>query len=1001
MSAKNHCNPLARLNTAHRVDTTKPLTFSFDGKKYIGCEGDTLASALLANGVKRLGRSFKLHRPRGLLAAGREEPNALVQLEGGGFDEPNARATIIPLYEGLKAQGQNAWPNVDRDIFSVLGFFHRLLPASFYYKSMIWPNWHFYEGLVRRMAGLGKAPVANDVQQYHKRNVHCEVLIVGGGPAGLAAALAAGRSGLRVIVMDEQEELGGSLLAENRSIDGISARDWIDSTLQTLKSMPDVTLLARTSVTGYYEHNFLAAVERVNNHRGKQADLIATRERLWRVRAQQVVVATGAIERPLVFANNDRPGIMLASAVQTYLTRYGVAAGRQVLVVTNNDSAYRTALALHDAGVNVIAVVDSRRKVNGIYQKAVADLRIPLFIGYMVKTVHGRRAVKAVTLAKHLGKGLLGATRETLTCDLVAMSAGWTPTVHLYSQAGGSLDFDDNKACFVPRQCEQAVSVVGAANGEFQLRECLNQGYSLGAQAAQAAGAQSLAPMQVESCDDWSECPIEAYWYSRNVPSEKQWLDFQYDVKVADIELAHRENFVSVEHVKRYTTNGMSVDQGKTSNINTLAVMAELSGRRIPEVGTTKFRPPYHPATFGAFVGRELGERLAPWQEMPAHRWHLTQGAQMEDMGWQRPEYYLRAGEGELDAIKREVLAVRYNVGMFDGSPLGKIEIKGFDAALLLNRVYINNTLSLAVNAGRYGLMCNENGVVIDDGVFVRMADDHYLVHTTSANAARITQWIEEWLQCEWPDLSVIVNNVTSQWANVTVSGPNARNVLTKLDSDIDFARDAFAHMQFRSGTINGVEARVLRASFTGEISFEISVPARYGLSLWETVYAAGQEFDITPYGVESLMVLRAEKGYLHIGADTDGTTNPLDLGWGVPISKKKADFIGRRSLSRANDVRDDRLQFVGIEAIDSTVLLPIGGHVIGRGKLQLPEKTQGYITSACISPSLEKSIALGIVAGGRERTGEQVYVYANGKTIAARIVQPCHFDVKGNRLNG
>lgn len=1008
MKKRNYIDPLNRVGTTHRVNTKKPITFSFNGKDYSGYEGDTLASALLANGVKRFGRSFKLHRPRGVMAAAEEEMNALVQLEEYGFEEPNARATLQPLYHGLKARGQNGWPSIEFDFFSVLGFFHRLLPASFYYKSMMWPSWHFYEGIVRRLAGLGKVPSVKDAQHYHKRNLQCDLLIIGGGVTGLCAALAAGKSGLRVVLMDQQEEFGGSLLGEQRVIGGQAASAWIADTVSELKRLPEMTLLPRTVASGYYDHNFVAAVERVSNRFSPSSiNNTAVRERLWRVRAKRVLIATGAIERPLVFSNNDRPGIMLASAVQTYLNRYGVAVGRNIVIVTNNDSAYRTALALHDAGINVVAVVDSRSINDGIGRQLVLDRNIPLFAGYMVQKVHGRRQVKAITLAKHLGGGTLGDKGETLSCDIVAMSAGWTPTVHLYCQAGGSLTFDEHNACFVPAGCAQAVSIAGAANGQFKLQDCLNAGYQCGLDAAVALLKNAIMDpavienLQYIASDDWAETSIEAYWYTKNVASEKQWLDFQYDVTVSDIELANRENFLSVEHVKRYTTSGMSIDQGKTSNVNTLAVIADLTGCRISDIGTTKFRPLYHPASLGVFAGREAGEGYAPRREMPAHSWHVAHGAQMVELDWQRPEYYLRSGEDEGAAIKREVLAVRSNVGMFDGSPLGKIEVKGPDAARFLNRIYINNVLSLKDNAGRYGLMCNENGIVIDDGVFVRITDDHFLVHTTSAGATHIFHWMEEWLQCEWPDLQVIVNNVTTQWANVTISGPKSRTVLQKLDSDIDFSREAFPHMQYRSGVINGVEARVLRASFTGEISYEISVPARYGLSLWETVYELGREYDIAAYGVESLMVLRAEKGYLHIGADTDGTTNPLDLGWGIPISKKKDDFIGRRSLSRTNDIRQDRLQFVGIEALDFGEQLPVGGHIVSGADITLPEKTQGYVTSACLSPTLNKSIGLGMVAAGRERLNDLVFIYANGKTIPAQIVSPTHFDIKGDRLNG
>jgi sarcosine oxidase subunit alpha len=591
-----------------------------------------------------------------------------------------------------------------------------------------------------------------------------------------------------------------------------------------------------------------------------------------------------------------------------------------------------------------------------------------------VKQVHGRREVTGLTLTAHKGQGVIDVehgevSAPALNCDVVAVSGGWTPTIHLYSQAGGSLDYDEEKCCFVPRACAQNVQVVGAANGDFD-------------------------PVEGEQV-------IEPYWYTQGVATHKQWLDFQYDVKVSDIELAARENFVSVEHVKRYTTSGMSVDQGKTGNINTLAVMAELSGRKIPEVGTTKFRPPYHPATLGTFAGRTVGELYAPTQQLPAHCWHLAHGAHFEDYGWQRPDYYLQADESADAAMRREVAAARNRAALFDASPLGKIEVYGPDAARFLNKFYINNVPSLKIGCARYGMMCNENGVVIDDGVFVRLAEDHYLVHTTSGSTTRIAQWMEEWRQCEWPDMAVLTNNVTTQWATATLSGPNARAILQKLDSDIAFEAESFPHMHYREGQLGGAGARVLRASFTGEVSFELSVPARFGLSLWQTLMAAGKGLGITPLGVESLMMLRTEKGYLHVGADTDGSTNPLDVGWAVPIKKKVDDFIGRRSLSRPNDVRPERLQFVGLEPLDRSQLLPVGGHVIESNRLNPPQRSQGYVTSSCFSHTLHKSIALGIVAGGQQRTGEQVSVCSNGDIFAATIVSPTHFDPKGERLHG
>ncbi|MEN8721920.1 MAG: 2Fe-2S iron-sulfur cluster-binding protein [Alphaproteobacteria bacterium] len=951
-------NPLNRLPTAHRVDPEKPMTFSFDGKTYQGAAGDTLGSALMANGVRILGRSFKLHRPRGLMAAGRDEPNALVQLEGGAFDEPNARASLVPLYDGLTAQGQNAWPTVSRDALGLLGLLQRFLPASFYYKSMMWPSWHFYEWAVRRLAGLGKSPTVPDAQIYHKRNAHCDVLVVGGGRAGIEAALTAAKDGKRVMLLDEQEELGGRLLAES------GHSDWVALQRAELASLPDVTVLPRTTATGYYDHNFVAAVERLTNHLGPSADSDTPRERLWRIRAARVVLATGAMERPLVFANNDRPGVMLASAVQTYVNRYGVAPGNSLVFVTTNDSAYRAAFDAHKAGVAVQAVVDLRPVFPDTWAAKLRDAGVEVIAGYGIATVKGRRAVRGVKLAPHQGNGVLGKVDRHLSCDVIAMSGGWTPTIHLYSQAGGKLTYREDIAALVPAGCAQKVGVIGTANGD---------------------GLDQVTPV----------------WYTKTARTDKQWVDFQYDVKVSDLALATRENFTSVEHVKRYTTNGMSVDQGKSSNVNALAVMAELTDRKISDVGTTKFRPPYHPATIGSFVGQQTDHRLAPFMTMPAHDWHVANGGVMREFGgWQRPDCYLRPGEDEHQACWREALAVRRSVGMSEGSPLGKIEVLGPDAAQFLNRVYINNMATLKPGKARYGIVCNENGIVIDDGVVVRFADDHYMLHTTSSGAAHIAQWMEEWLQCEWPDLNVMINNVTTQWANVTVSGPKARAVMQSLDSDVDFAGDAFPHMTLRTGQMNGVEVRILRASYTGETSFEVNVPARFGAALWQEIYDAGQPHDITPYGVESLMWLRTEKGYLHIGADTDGNTNPLDIGWGVPISKKRDDFIGRRSLLREMDQREDRRQFIGLRAVDGKTPLTIGGHVIEDAHPNLPVESLGYVTSACVSPTLNQSIGLGIVKGGRGRMGETLYVYANGTVTAVEIVSPTHFDPEGSRLN-
>ncbi|MBN3786547.1 sarcosine oxidase subunit alpha family protein [Burkholderia sp. Ac-20353] len=981
----------------------RKVQFTFDGKTYEGLEGDTLAAALLANGVDTVGRSFKLHRPRGIMGSSVEEPNGLVQLESGEFDEPNVRSTMIPLYPGLRATSQNAWPNAQNDVLGILDRFAKMLPASFYYKSMIWPNWHFYERFVRPIAGLGKAPRLPDAQNYQKRNIHCDLLIVGGGPAGLSAAVVAGNAGLRVILVDDREQFGGSLLAERFNVNGVSGERWVERTVAQLKQLPNVQLMPRTNVSGYYENNFLAAAQRVSNHLGPNGQKGRLRERLWRIRARAVILATGAIERPLVFANNDRAGIMLASAVRLYVNRFGVVPGSQAVIATNNDDAYRTAFDLHTIGVKSICVVDTRSKVSDELVRELKGRGIVHYVGYGIRDVVGKRRVKALKLSRHIGNGTLAPDVTTIECDLVAMSSGWTPTIHLYSQAGGTLQYKEGIACLIPQSCVQSVSIIGAANGDFSLPECIEAGVKAAESAVAKLGAKLTSPSTIPQTHDAEResLRIEPYWYTTNTRTDKQWLDFQYDVKVSDVELAMGENFRSVEHVKRYTTGGMSVDQGKSSNFNILAIMAELSGQPIVKVGTTRFRPPYQPVTIGTFVGGAVGELYSPWQTLPATSSHTAAKARYGEYGWRRPDYYPRGHEDIVAATRREVLAVRSGVGMFDGSPLGKIEVKGPDAAKFLNRVYVNNLATLKPGLARYAMLTNDNGVLIDDGVIVRLAEDHYLVHATSAAVGRVFLLLEEYLQYDWPDLRVHINNVTSQWANVTVSGPKARLVLQQLDSDIDFSAESFPHMHFRSGKLANVPVRILRASFTGEVTYEISVGSRYGNALWDLIKKVGDAFGVTPYGIEALEVMRTEKGYLHVGADTDGNSNPLDVGWGKIIEKKTEDFIGKRSLQRPADKANGRLELVGLESVDPKIPLPVGGHFINGDNTNIPIKSDGYVTSACVSPMLNKAIGLGILRNGFSRLGEVVTIYTRGKTISARVVPTAHFDPKGERLNG
>jgi sarcosine oxidase subunit alpha len=918
---------MTRLATGGAIDRARTLRFRFDGRDYQGHPGDTLASALIASGVRLIGRSFKYHRPRGIMAAGAEEANALVRLGEGDRAEPNLKATEIPLTDGLVATSVNCWPSPRIDLRGVNQFGAPLLIAGFYYKTFMWPNWHLFEGPIRRAAGLGIAPKGNDPDRYVHANAACDVLVVGGGPAGLAAAVEAARTGRSVILAEADFRLGGSALWRG---------DAAAETLATeLAGLANVRILTRTNVFGYYDHNGLAATE--------QLDGAGPRQRVWKLRAGEVVLATGAIERPLVFEGNDRPGVMLASAAQAYAGRYGVLAGRNVTVFTNNDGAYEAACALQTAGAQV-TLVDVRTAPD---PQSVAALTAQ---GVTIKT--GRRIVAA--------KGALGVRKvklddgTTLSCDLVGMSGGWSPVVHLFSQSGGKLRFDEAGQMFVPDQAVQNVRMVGGAAGDL--------------------GTLNLEPL-------WE------------VPGSgtKKFVDFGNDVTARDIAIAVDENYRSVEHLKRYTTLGMGVDQGKTSNVNGLAIMGALTGRAPGAVGTTRFRPPYTPVTLGALAGPGVGPLFRPIRYLPAYDWHVAKGALFEEHGpWLRPTAYPQGEETWEQAAQREARAARAVAALFDGSPLGKIEVAGPDAATFLDRIYVGNASNLKPGRARYGLMLNENGIIVDDGVFVRLADDRFLVHTTSGGADRIAAILEEWLQCEWVDLDVAVLPVTTQWATMTVSGPEARALIERIGTDIDLA--AFPHMQFRTGTVAGLPARVLRASFTGEASYEISVAASEAGRLAAAISAAGA----VPIGIEALMILRTEKGYLHVGVDTDGTTLPDDVGMAGPIAKKASDFIGRRSLLRSEAIRPDRLQLVGLASEDSR--LPVGAHVLRDDAV--PGPIDGHVTSSVDSPTLGHPVALALVRSGRVRLGETVMLYDMGRRYRATIVDPVFYDKAGERLN-
>ena len=1001
-----------RLPDGGRIDRDQSLAFTFNGRRLTGYAGDTVASALLANGVRIVGRSFKYHRPRGIVGAGPEEPNARLQLETGGRALPNQQATRVELYDGLSADSVNCWPGPDFDLMSGIGLFHRLTPAGFYYKTFMWPAsfWKYYEHVIRRAAGLGRAPTAPDPDHYDKMNAHCDVLVVGGGPAGLAAAAAAAASGARVILADDQPELGGRLLSERAEIDGGPAMDWAAAAEAAIAGTEDAIVLKRTTAFGYYDHNFVGLIEQRGAILPDGGD--RSRQRIWRVRAKQVVLATGAIERPLIFADNDRPGVMLAGAVRSYVNRYGVAPGKRVAVFTNNDDAYRTALDLADAGVAVAvaAVVDVRHDPSGDLVTQAMARGIEIVDGAAVTGVQGSRGVRGIEVMglNEAGDGVTGAARD-IECDVICSSGGWNPAIHLHSHAGGKATFDAERGIFLPGETLQAATSAGAAAGTFDLAGCVDGGAEAGKAAAAQAGYKKSPRRKNPKIATEDEAPLRLIW---TVPTTaptgrrgKHFLDQAHDVTAADVQLAAREGYRSIEHAKRYTTLGMAPDQGKTGNIPGMAVLGQALGvDNVGDVGTTTFRPPFTPVTLGALAGRDVGPLMDPVRMTPIHHWHELAGCTWEDVGqWKRPWYYPKDGEDMHTAVSRECKAVRDAVGILDASTLGKIDIQGPDAAEFLNRVYTNAWTKLGNGRCRYGLMLGEDGMIMDDGVTTRLADDHFVMTTTTGNAASVLEWLEEWLQTEWPELKVFCTSVTEQWANATICGPRARDLLAEC-TDIALDAESFPFMSMQDATVAGIPARIFRISFTGELSYEINVPASCGLSLWTALINAGDKYGITPYGTETMHVLRAEKGYIIVGQETDGTTTPQDLGMDWIVSAKK-DFIGRRSFAREDNQRDDRKQLVGLLTDDPSTVLPEGAQIT-ETRLERPPPGStvpmiGHVTSSYHSPNLGRSFALALVKRGRERIGENVYLPLDGGVARAEVTGPVFVDPEGSRIDG
>ncbi|MFV2052203.1 sarcosine oxidase subunit alpha family protein [Aliiroseovarius sp. YM-037] len=991
------------------VNRMKPVEFTFNGKRLKGYEGDTLASALLANDQMLVGRSFKYHRPRGIVASGAEEPNALVNMGEGGRFEPNQRATTTELFEGLKAASQNHWPSLEFDVGALNTLAARFLPAGFYYKTFIHPRaaWkHVFEPIIRQSAGLGKAPKDRDADRYEHFYAFVDVVVIGGGIAGLQAAKAAGESGAKVLLIEQTADWGGRAPVDGAEIAGKPADDWVNETVEALDAMENVHIRTRTMGAGVYDHGYVLAYERIADHTPGDD---RPRHRLWRIRAGQVVTATGAIERPLSFAGNDVPGVMLASAVRDYLVNWGVSIGDRTVIATNNDDAYRTAIALKEAGMDVPVIIDARPEANGALPNRARELGIRVEPGKAIGKVKGGKRVEGVSLCLQAGEG--GAL-EDIACDAVAMSGGWSPVVHLWSHCGGKLTWDATNAMFRPdpdrgptgADGETFVVPAGAANGAFATGDVLSDAHAAGKAAAKALGHKTKRTAAPKA-NDVEEQPMLPVWIMPQGAGDalriKMWLDYQNDVKVSDVQLAAREGYESVEHTKRYTTLGMATDQGKLSNINGLAVLSDALNQEIPTTGTTTFRPPYTPISMGAIAGEARGEIFQPLRRTPMHDWHDANGAYWEPVGhWRRPYCYQKPGESIEDAVNREVTNTRQKLGLLDASTLGKLIVKGPDAGRFMDMMYTNMMSTLKVGKCRYGLMCTENGFLSDDGVVARLDEDTFLCHTTSGGADRIHAWMEEWLQTEWWDWKAYVANVTEQFAQIAVVGPNARKVLEKLGG-MNVSKEALAFMEWKDGKIGEFDARVFRISFSGELSYEIAVPAGQGRAFWQALLDAGQEFGVQPYGTECLHIMRAEKGFIMIGDETDGTVIPQDLGLHWAISKKKEDFLGKRAQQRTHMADPDRWQLVGLETLDGSVL-PDGAYALAEGENENGQRNMiGRVTSTYYSPTLGRGIAMGLVKHGPDRMGETVeFGLIDKTTVKAKIVDPVVYDKDGEKQN-
>lgn len=940
------------------VERAKPLRFWFNGTEYTGYSGDTLASALLANGVHEITTSIAFGRPRGIMSAGVEEANALVQIEHPA-SEPMQTATTVPLTDGLVARG---------------------------------------------LAGYGTPTSGDDSQRYDRRYAHCEILIIGAGPAGLTAALSAARTGARVILVDDQDQAGGSLLGTTDVLDERPALEWVEHTITELENNPNVTVLSRTSAFGYYDDNYVLALQQRDAAHGPAS----TRQRVWHIRAGHVVLATGAHEQPLVFTDNDRPGIMLAGSARTYLNRYGVLPGRRVVVFTTNDGAYASAVDLAAAGAEV-AVIDARPAVPSHWASRCARWEVSTLGAHVVCGTSGNHHISSVDFRSTDS----GAETRTLDCDLLLLSGGWNPAVQLFSQARGALRHDPHVGALVPESSNQRLEVAGAARGEFGLHGCLMDGMKAAERAVDACGLTKAGPVRLPDSRD-RNIPVHASVRISRIPPEegnaedtdaerRQFVDFARDATVSDVLRATGAGLHSVEHVKRYTTIGTAHDQGRTSGHTSSAIIAEALGSTQAEVGVSSFRPPYMPVAFAALAGRDRGAFLDPARLTCLHQWHEDRGALFENVGqWLRPWYYPQPGESLEEAVLRECHAARSSAGFMDVSTLGKIDVQGPDAAAFLDRLYTNMMSTLNVGRIRYGVMCTADGMVFDDGTVIRIDQDRFLVTTTTGNAAHVLDWMEEWLQTEWPHLQVQCTSVTEHIATIALVGPRSRDILASLAPHIDVSNEAFGFMSWQEAEVSGVSARICRISFSGELAYEINISPWAAEHVWKAIEEAGQPYGITPYGTETMHVLRAEKGFPIVGQDTDGTVTPIDLGMSWAVSKKKADFVGKRSLSRPDTSRGDRKQFVGLLPAEPDTLLDEGAQLVE--DQPLPEPTVpmlGHVTSSYRSAALERTFALALVARGRDRIGDTIHATSGHGTVPVTITDTALFDPEGARRDG